>query len=84
MLTTRLDDHHDPNGEKIEEGIEGGEDGRTHARGFERALCMARIAPPMLLAVLIVCFPPWTRVTILDQRSFGREEEDKDNDGDCL
>ncbi len=82
--TTGLDDHRDPDGEKIEEGIEGGEDGRTHARDFERASYVAQIAPPMLPAVVVVCFPPWTRVTILDRRSFGREEEDEDDDGDCL
>jgi len=46
--TTGLDDHRDPDGEKIEEGIEGGEDGRTHAREFERAPYVAQIAPPML------------------------------------
>jgi hypothetical protein len=75
--------HHDPDGGKIEEGIEGGENGRTHARNFERALYVARIAPPMLPAVIVVCFPPWTRVTIRDRRSFGREEEDEDDDGNC-
>jgi hypothetical protein len=37
MLTTGLDDDQDSDGEKIEESIEGGEDGRTHARDFERA-----------------------------------------------
>ena len=111
-LTTGLDDHRDPDGEKIEEGIEGGEDGRTHARDFERASYVARIAPPMLprgrrrkgvdgrgsssppgrqrrlpvrmdqcrSAVIVVCCPPRTRVTIRYRRSFGWEEEDKDND----
>jgi hypothetical protein len=34
MPTTGPDDHHDPNGEKVEEGIEGGEDGRCD---FEQA-----------------------------------------------
>ncbi len=32
---TGLEDHHDPNTEKLKEGIEGGEDGRMHARDFE-------------------------------------------------
>ncbi len=45
--TTGPDDHRDPDGGKIEEGIEGGEDGRTHARDFKRASYVARIAPPM-------------------------------------
>jgi hypothetical protein len=36
-----LDNHRNPDGEIIEEGIEGGEDGRTHARGFERASYVA-------------------------------------------
>ncbi len=80
---TGLDNHRDPNGEKIKESIEGGEDGRMHARNFKRALDVARIAPPMLPAVVVVCCPPWTRVTIWDRRSFGREEEDQDDDGDC-
>jgi hypothetical protein len=79
-----LEDHCDPNGEKIEEGIEGGEDGRTHTHNFKRASYMVQIVPPMLPAVVVVCCPPWTRVTIQDWRSFGQEEEDKDNDGDCL
>jgi hypothetical protein len=39
------DDHRDPDGEKIKEGIEGGEDRRCN---FEWASCVARIAPPML------------------------------------
>jgi hypothetical protein len=78
-----LDDHRDPDGEKIEEGIEGGEDGCTHACNFERALYVVRIAPPMLPAAVVVCFPPWTRVTIRDWRSFGRGEEDEDDDGNC-
>jgi hypothetical protein len=43
--TTGPDDHRDPDGEKIEEGIEGGEDGR---RDFKRASYVARIAPLML------------------------------------
>ncbi len=43
--TTWPDDHRDPDGEKIEEGIEGGDDGRFN---FERASYVARIAPPML------------------------------------
>ncbi len=81
--TTGLDNHRNPNGEKIKEGIEGGEDRRTHACDFERVLYVARIAPPMLPAVIVVCFPPWTRVTIRDWHSFGREEDDEDNDGDC-
>jgi hypothetical protein len=34
---TGLNDHYNPDGEKIEEGTEGGEGGRTHARDFERA-----------------------------------------------
>ena len=55
---------------------EGRTDVRTHARDFERASYVARIAPPMLPAVVVVCCPPWTRVTIRDRRSFGREEED--------
>jgi hypothetical protein len=47
---TGLDDHRDPDGEKIEEGVEGGEDGRTHAlmqlragvaRGANRAAYLA-------------------------------------------
>ncbi len=80
---TGLEDHRNPDGGKIKEGIEGGEDGCTHARDFERALYVARIAPSMLPAIFIMCFPPWTRVTIRDRRSFGREEEDEDNDGDC-
>jgi hypothetical protein len=42
--TMGLDDHRNPDGEKIEEGIEGGEDER---RDFERASYVARIAPPM-------------------------------------
>jgi hypothetical protein len=79
-----LDNHHKPYGEKIEEGIEGGEDGRTHARDFERALYVVQIAPPMLLATVVVCFPPWTRVTIWDWSSFGRKEEDEDDDRNCL
>ncbi len=66
---------------KIEEGIEGGEDGGTHARDFEQALYVAQIAPPMLPAVVVICFPPWTRVTIREWRLFGREEEDEDDDG---
>ncbi len=82
--TTGLDDHCNPDGEKNREGIEGGEDGHTHARNFERASYVAQIALHMLLAVIVVCCPPWTRVTIRDRRSFGREEEDKDDDGDCL
>ena len=50
MPTIGLEDHRDPDAEKIEEGIEGGEDGRTHAhaRDFERASYVARIVPPML------------------------------------
>ncbi len=79
--TTGLDDHCNPDGEKIKEGIEGGEDGRTHARDYERASYVAQIAPPMLPAVVVVCFPPWRRVTIRYRRSFGREEEDEDEDG---
>jgi hypothetical protein len=47
--TTGLDDHSNPNGEIIEEGIEGGEDRCMHARDFEQALYVARIALPMLL-----------------------------------
>jgi hypothetical protein len=43
--TTGPDDHRDPDGEKIEVVIEGGEDGR---RDFKRASFVARIAPPML------------------------------------
>ncbi len=43
--TTGPDDHCNPNGEKIKEGIEGGDDGHCD---FERALYMAQIAPPML------------------------------------
>ncbi len=81
--TTGLDDHCNPDEEKNEEGIEGGEDGRTHAHDFKRASYVAQIAPPMLLAVVVVCFPPWMRVTIRDRRSFGWEEEDKEDDGDC-
>ncbi len=81
--TTGLDDHRSPDGEKIEEGIEGGEDRCTHARDFERLSYVARIAPPMLPAAVVLCFPPWTRVTIRDRRSLGREEEDKDDDGNC-
>jgi hypothetical protein len=33
---------------KNRRGIEGGEDGHTHARDFEQALYVAQIAPPML------------------------------------
>jgi hypothetical protein len=33
---------------KIKEGIEGGEDGCTHTRNFERASYVAQIAPLML------------------------------------
>jgi hypothetical protein len=47
-LTTGLDNHCNPNAEKNEEGIEGGEDGRTHAHDFEWALYMAQFLPPML------------------------------------
>jgi hypothetical protein len=83
MPMTGLDNHRDPDGEKIEDGIEGGEDERTHAHNFEQVSYVARIAPPMLPAVVVVCCPPWTRVTIRDWRSFGREEEDEDDDGDC-
>ncbi len=82
--TTVLDDHRGPEEEKIKEGIEGGEDGRTHTRNFKQALYVARIAPPMLPAIVVVCFPPWTRVTIRDWHSFGWEEDDKDDDGNCL
>ncbi len=71
MLTTGLDNNRNPNREKVKEGIEGGEDGCTHTRDFEWALYMAQIAPPMLPAVVVVCFPPWKRVTIRDRRSFG-------------
>ncbi len=81
--TTGLDNHCNPDGGKIEEGIEGGEDGLTHARNFKRASYVAQIAPPILPAVVVVCFPPWTRVTIQDWRSFGMEEEDEDDDRDC-
>ncbi len=35
-------------------------------------------------AVVVVCCPPWMRVTIRDWHFFGREEEDKDNDGNGL
>ncbi len=42
--TTWLDDRHDPDRGKVEEGIEGGEDKR---RNFERASNVAQIAPPM-------------------------------------
>jgi hypothetical protein len=48
MLTTGLDDHRKSNREKIEEGIEGGEDGRTHTHGFERASYVGRITSPIL------------------------------------
>jgi hypothetical protein len=48
MPTTGLEDHHDPDVGKIEEGIEGGEDGHMHARDFERTTNMAQITPPML------------------------------------
>jgi hypothetical protein len=48
MAMMWLDDHSDSNGGKIKEGKEGGEDGRTHARNFERALYVVQIAPPML------------------------------------
>ncbi len=81
--TTGLDNHCNPNGEKMEEGIEGGEEGHTHACNLERASYVAQITPPMLPAVVVVCFPPWTRVTIRDRHSFGWEVEDEDNDGDC-
>jgi hypothetical protein len=81
--TTGLDDNRDPDGEKIEQGIEGGEDGRTHAPNFKWASYVVQIVLPMLLAVVVVCFPPWMRVTIRDRHSFGREEEDEDDDGDC-
>jgi hypothetical protein len=40
------DDHRNPDGEKVKEGIEGGEDGR---RDFERASYVARFTPPMPL-----------------------------------
>jgi hypothetical protein len=46
MPTTGPNDHPDPNGEKIEEGIEGGEDGRCD---FEQVLYVAQIVPPILL-----------------------------------
>ncbi len=45
---TGLEDYCNPDMKKIEEGIKGGEDGRMHARDFERALYVAQIAPPML------------------------------------
>jgi hypothetical protein len=48
-LTTGLDDHHDPDGGKIEEGIEGGQDGCMHAYDFKQASYVVRIMPPMLL-----------------------------------
>jgi hypothetical protein len=46
--TTGLDNHRNPDGEKIEEGIEGWEDRCTHTRDFERALYVVQIGPPML------------------------------------
>jgi hypothetical protein len=48
MLTTGLDDHPDPDGGKIKEGIEEGEDGRMHAHNLEWASYVAGIVPPML------------------------------------
>jgi hypothetical protein len=39
------DIHHNPDGEKIKEGIERGEDGRCD---FKQALYVARIMPPTL------------------------------------
>jgi hypothetical protein len=68
-------------GKKIKEGIEGGEDERTHACDFEWASYVVQIALPMLPAIVVVCCPPWTRVMIRDWHSFGQEEEDKYNDG---
>jgi hypothetical protein len=44
MPTMGPDDHHDPSGEKIEEGIEGGEDEHCD---FKQALYVVRIALPM-------------------------------------
>jgi hypothetical protein len=107
--TMGLDDHRNPDGEKIKEGIEGGEDERCY---FERASYVARIAPPMpprgqrrkgedrhgssslpgrqrrlparvdrcRAAVVVVCCPPWTSFRIWDWSSFGREEEDEEDD----
>ncbi len=43
--TTGPDDHRDLDGEKIKEGIEGGEDGRQN---FEQASYVARVELPML------------------------------------
>jgi hypothetical protein len=43
--TSGSDDHCNPDGEKVKEGIEGGEDGRCD---FEQVLYTAQIAPPML------------------------------------
>ncbi len=44
--TTGLDDHRNPDGGNVNEGIEGGEDGSCD---FEQALYVARFAPPMPL-----------------------------------
>jgi hypothetical protein len=55
MPTTGLDNHCNPDAEKIKEGIKGGEDGRTHARDFKQASYVAQIAPPMLPAAIVVC-----------------------------
>jgi hypothetical protein len=45
MPTTGPDNHHNPYREKVEKGIEGGEDGH---RDFKRASYVAGIVPPML------------------------------------
>ena len=43
---TGPDDHRNPDGEKVDKGIEGGEEG---SRNFEQALYVARFVPPMPL-----------------------------------
>jgi hypothetical protein len=43
---TGLDDHRNPDGEKVDKGVEGGEDGSHH---FERASYVVQFAPPILL-----------------------------------
>jgi hypothetical protein len=48
MAMTGLDDHCNPDKEKIKEELGGGEDGCTHACNFKQASYVAQIAPPML------------------------------------
>jgi hypothetical protein len=66
MLTTGLDDHRNPNGKKLKEGIEGGEDGRTHTRDFKRASYVVQTTLPVLprgqqreMVECLLGSPPW-------------------------